>query len=83
MISTSFWSEWQDLNPRPLGTETSALFSVTTLMPLYHAQFVSLMSVNQISGGVLYALLAVPVALIIVGIGIVISRKVFARHQVL
>ena len=63
-------------------TETSPLFSVITLLPLYHAQFVSLMSVNQISGNVLYALLAVPVALVIMGIGIVISCKVFARHQV-
>ncbi len=63
-------------------TETSPLFSVITLLPLYHAQFVSLMSVDQISGNMLYALLAVPVALVIMGIGIVISRKVFARHQV-
>ena len=63
-------------------TETSPLFSVITLMPLYHAQFVSLMSVEQISGGVLYALLAVPVALIVAGIGIAISCRVFARHQV-
>ena len=63
-------------------TETSPLFSVITLLPLYHAQFVSLMSVDQISGNVLYALLAVPVALVIMGIGIVISCKVFARHQV-
>lgn len=62
--------------------ETSPLFSIITLLPLYHAQFVSLMSVDQISGNVLYALLAIPVALIIIGIGIVISRKVFARHQV-
>ncbi len=63
-------------------TETSPLFNIITLLPLYHAQFVSLMSVDQISGNVLYALLAIPVALIILGIGIVISRKVFARHQV-
>ena len=63
-------------------TETSPLFSVITLLPLYHAQFVSLMSVDQISGNVLYALLAVPVALLIMGIGIVISRRTFARHQV-
>lgn len=63
-------------------TETSPLFSIITLLPLYHAQFISLMSVDQISGNVLYALLAIPVALIIMGIGIVISRKVFARHQV-
>lgn len=63
-------------------TETSPLFSVITLLPLYHAQFVSLMSVDQISGNVLYALLAVPVALIFMGIGIFTSRRIFARHQV-
>ena len=63
-------------------TETSPLFSIITLLPLYHAQFVSLMSVDQISGNVLYALLAVPVALVIIGIGTVISREVFTGHQV-
>jgi len=63
-------------------TETSPLFRIIALLPLYHAQFISLMSVDQVSGNVLYALLAIPVALIIMGIGIVISRKVFARHQV-
>jgi hypothetical protein len=63
-------------------TETSPLFSIITLLPLYHAQFVSLMSVDQISGNVLYALMAVPVALIFIGIGVFISRRVFAKHQV-
>jgi len=63
-------------------TETSSLFKIITLLPLYHAQFVSLMSVAQINGDVLYALLAVPVALIFMGIGIIISRRVFAKHQV-
>ena len=63
-------------------SETNPLYRVITLLPLYHAQFVSLMSIDQISGNVLYALLAVPVALAILGIGIVISRKVFVRHQV-
>lgn len=62
--------------------ETSPLFRIITLMPLYHAQFVSLMSAEQISGDVLYALLAVPVAILLIGIGIIISHKVFARHQV-
>lgn len=63
-------------------TETSSLFKIITLLPLYHAQFVSLMSVDQISSNVLYALLAVPVALILMGIGILVSSRVFAKHQV-
>lgn len=63
-------------------TETSSLFRIIALLPLYHAQFVSLMSVDQMGSGVLYAVLAVPVALIFMGIGIVISRRAFAKHQV-
>lgn len=49
----------------------------------YHVQFVSLMSVDQINGNVLYALLAVAVALILMIIGILVSHRVFAKHQVL
>ena len=64
-------------------TETSPLFKIITLLPLYHVQFVSLMSVDQISGNVLYALLAIPVALIFMVIGILVSHRVFAKHQVL
>lgn len=63
-------------------TETSSLFKIITLLPLYHVQFVSLMSVAQISGNLLYALLAVPVALIVMGIGIFISHSFFAKHEV-
>jgi hypothetical protein len=63
-------------------TETSSLFRIISLLPLYHAQFVSLMSVEQMSNGILYAIWAVPVALIFVGIGIAISHKAFAKHQV-
>lgn len=63
-------------------TETNPLFKIITLLPLYHAQFVSLMAVDQINGNVLYALLAVPVALIFMGIGSLVSRRVFAKHQV-
>jgi hypothetical protein len=63
-------------------SETSSLFRIISLLPLYHAQFVSLMSVEQISGNVLYALMAVPVALVFIGIGIAISRRAFAKHQV-
>lgn len=64
-------------------SETSPLLKIIALLPLYHVQFVSLMSVDQIKGNVLYALLAVPVALILMGIGILVSRRVFAKHQVL
>lgn len=63
-------------------TETNPLFRIIALLPLYHAQFVSLMSVDKIRGNMLYALLAVPVAFINMGIGIVISRRAFAKHQV-
>jgi hypothetical protein len=63
-------------------SETSSLFRIISLLPLYHAQFVSLMSVEQMSNGILYAIWAVPVALIFVGIGIAISHKAFAKHQV-
>lgn len=63
-------------------TETSSLFKIITLLPLYHVQFVSLMSVAQISSNLLYALLAVPVALIVMGIGIFVSCGFFAKHEV-
>ncbi len=63
-------------------SETSSLFKIITLLPLYHTQFVSLMAVEQISGNALYALMAVPVALIFMGSGAYISRRVFAKHQV-
>ncbi|MDO5345162.1 MAG: ABC transporter permease [Lachnospiraceae bacterium] len=63
-------------------SETSSLFKIVALLPPYHAQFVSLMSVEQISGNVLYALMAVPVALIFMGIGAFISRRIFVKHQV-
>lgn len=63
--------------------EASALFRYITLLPLYHVQFISLMSVEQMRGGVLYAVFAVPVALIFIGIGAFASRRIFAKHQIL
>ena len=63
-------------------SETSPFFQIVALLPLNHIQFVSLMSVRQMSGGVLYALWAVPVALVIMGTGMVLSHRTFARHQV-
>lgn len=49
---------------------------------LYHVQAVSLLSVEQMNNGMLYAVWAIPTALVFLGIGAVISRRVFAKHQV-
>lgn len=38
--------------------------------------------VQQMSNGMLYAVWAVPVSLIFLGIGIFVSRRAFAKHQV-
>lgn len=64
------------------ASETSALFKVIVLLPPYHTQFVSLMSVGQVSGILLYAILAVPATVILVAIGNTASRRIFAKHQV-
>lgn len=63
-------------------SETSPLFRLVGLLPTYHAQFVSLMSVEQLGGGVLYALWAVPAAAVLLLAGGILSRRIFARHQV-
>ena len=63
-------------------SETNPLFRYIGLLPMYHAQFVSLMSVEQMSNGVFYAVWAIPAAVIFIAIGIFASRRVFAKHQV-
>lgn len=63
-------------------SETNPLFRYIGLMPLYHAQAISLMAVEQMRNGMLYAVWAVPVAVVLLSIGIFISRIVFAKHQV-
>lgn len=63
-------------------SERSPLFRLTGLLPLYHSQFVSLMSVEQMSNGQLYAVWAVPAAFVFAGIGAFTSYKIFAKHQV-
>lgn len=62
--------------------ETNTLFRFIVLLPLYHSQFLSIMSVEQISGGMLYAIWAIPTALTFLMIGFIVSCKVFAKHQV-
>lgn len=63
-------------------SETNPLFRYIGLLPMYHAQFVSLMSIEQMSNGVFYAVWAIPAAFIFIGISIFASRRVFAKHQV-
>lgn len=63
--------------------ETNPLFKYIALLPLYHVQFISIMSIKQFSSGVLYAVLAVPVALVSIGVGIFVSRRIFAKHEIL
>lgn len=63
-------------------SEKSPLFRSIGLLPIYHAQFVSLMSVEQMGSGILYAIWAVPAALVFAGTGAYASRRVFAKRQV-
>lgn len=61
---------------------SNPLFRYIGLMPLYQAQAVSLMSIEQMHNGMLYAIWAVPVALVLLCIGTFTSRKAFAKHQI-
>ncbi len=63
-------------------SEKNPLFRYVGLLPIYHAQAVSLMSVDRMSSGMLYAVWAVPAAVVLLGLGIFISRRAFAKHQV-
>ncbi|MDO5602665.1 MAG: ABC transporter permease, partial [Oscillospiraceae bacterium] len=63
-------------------TETNPLFRLVGLLPMYHVQAVSLMSIERMDNGMLYAVWAVPAALVILGAGAIGARKVFAKRQV-
>lgn len=63
-------------------TESSPLFRLVVLLPIYHTQFISLMSVEQMGGKVLYAVWAVPAALVLSIAGAVLGKNVFGHHQV-
>ena len=63
-------------------SETNALYRIIVLSPLYYSQYISIMSVEQMKNGMLYAIWAVPVAIILAIVGSLISRRVFAKHQV-
>ena len=63
-------------------TEANPLFRLVGLLPIYHGLAISLLSVEQMSNGMLYAIWAIPAALLFLGVGAGISRRVFAKHQV-
>ena len=63
--------------------EKHPLFRYFGLLPLYHTQCFSLMSIEQMHNGLLYAVWTIPAAVIFLGIGIFVSRRIFAKHQVL
>lgn len=62
--------------------ETSALYKLVVLMPLYCVQCTSALSVKQMGNGMLYAVWAVPVAILLAMLGAVISQGRFIKHQV-
>ena len=63
-------------------TEVNPLFRLVGLLPIYHVLAISLLSVEQMGNGMLYAIWAIPAALLFLGVGAGISRRVFAKHQV-
>ena len=64
-------------------TEVNPLFRLVGLLPIYHVLAIALLSVEQMSNWMLYAIWAIPAALLFLGVGAGISRRVFAKHQVL
>ncbi len=63
-------------------TEVNPLFRLVGLLPIYHVLAVSLLSVEQMRNGMLYAIWAIPAALLFLGIGAGTSCRIFAKHQV-
>ena len=56
-------------------TEANPLFRLVGLLPIYHVLAISLLSVEQMSNGMLYAIWAIPAALLFLGVGAGISRR--------
>lgn len=63
-------------------TETNSLYRMITLLPIYCAQYISVMSIEQMSNGMLYAIWSVPAAVAFLLLGSILSRKIFAKHQI-
>lgn len=63
-------------------SEANPLYRIVVLMPLYYVQSISLMSVEQMENGLLYAVWAIPVTMLFLAAGAFIAPKIFARHEV-
>lgn len=63
-------------------TESSPFFRLWILQPVYHAQLISLMSAGQVGERLLYAVWAVPAALLLAITGAILGKNAFARHKV-
>lgn len=62
--------------------ETSPVFRIIGLFPVYHFQFSSLMSVEQIDGNLLYAVWAIPAAALTAVLGMGLAGWAWRRHEV-
>lgn len=62
--------------------ESSGIYRLVVLMPLYYTQYISLMSVEQMDNGLLYAVWSVPAALFFAIGGAAIAPRIFGKHQV-
>lgn len=62
--------------------ESSPLFRLLALLPVYQMQFESLMSLGQLRGGLPYAVWALPVSAGLLAVGYGASRRIFASHEV-
>lgn len=63
-------------------SEGDPLYRMIVLTPVYQVQFISLMSMDQMKNGLLYAVWALPEAFVLAAVGGGCSRKIFAGHQV-
>lgn len=63
-------------------SETNPFYRLVVLLPVYHAQYISVMSVEQMQNKTLYAIWALPVAVTLAAVGFLISRRRFAKHQI-
>ncbi len=63
-------------------SEANPLYRIIVLMPLYYSQYISILSVEQMANGMLYAVWSIPVALLFLVVGAFVSPRIFAKHQV-